>query len=249
MSLLIPEPPLIVLPSLAREVGLNEAIMLQQLYWLGQRSEGRWVQRSASEWGHALRGCFSARTCERILASLRKQAAVEWEEQPGKPTRYRVTSARLAEGSASLRGGPSPDPGGSASRVDAVTAEVTTENTSPKKVLTPAEEAIGFSEWLGFHHALTGSAVPRAGTARRDKLARIFAELVRQGAGREEFELESEGVFASPHMVEGGHLEPENVLRKTRFGEYAEKGRRARAAREAAATDVYGAFDGGDPRV
>ena len=34
--LLIDEPPLMVLPSLAAVIGLNEAIMLQQIhYWLG----------------------------------------------------------------------------------------------------------------------------------------------------------------------------------------------------------------------
>ena len=42
--LLIDEPPLQVLPSLAREIGLNEAIMLQQIhYWLlksGNEFEG-----------------------------------------------------------------------------------------------------------------------------------------------------------------------------------------------------------------
>ena len=55
MSLLISEPPLIVLPSLARLVGLNEAIILQQVhYWL-QRSSNikdghRWVYNSYPNW-------------------------------------------------------------------------------------------------------------------------------------------------------------------------------------------------------
>ncbi|WLF74824.1 hypothetical protein Q3V38_08385 [Limosilactobacillus fermentum] len=35
MSLLIEEPPLQVLPSLAKSIGLNEAIVLQQIhYWI-----------------------------------------------------------------------------------------------------------------------------------------------------------------------------------------------------------------------
>lgn len=36
-SLLIEEPPLQILPSLAAAIGLNEAIVLQQLYWLLQQ--------------------------------------------------------------------------------------------------------------------------------------------------------------------------------------------------------------------
>ncbi|WP_225430980.1 hypothetical protein [Limosilactobacillus reuteri] len=55
MSLLISEPPLQVLPTLARLIGLNEAIILQQVhYWL-QRSSNikdgyRWVYNSYPEW-------------------------------------------------------------------------------------------------------------------------------------------------------------------------------------------------------
>lgn len=55
MSLLISEPPLQVLPTLARLIGLNEAIILQQVhYWL-QRSNNirdgyRWVYNSYPEW-------------------------------------------------------------------------------------------------------------------------------------------------------------------------------------------------------
>ena len=39
--LLINEPPLIVLPSLAKEIGLNEAIIVQQIqYWLSAPGGG-----------------------------------------------------------------------------------------------------------------------------------------------------------------------------------------------------------------
>ena len=54
-GLLIQEPPLQVLPSLACKVGLNEAIILQQFhYWL-QRSNNvkdghKWIYNSYSEW-------------------------------------------------------------------------------------------------------------------------------------------------------------------------------------------------------
>ena len=55
MSLLISEPPLQVLPTLARQIGLNEAIILQQVhYWLQRSSNVRdgykWVYNSYPEW-------------------------------------------------------------------------------------------------------------------------------------------------------------------------------------------------------
>lgn len=93
---------------------------------------------------------------------------------------------------------------------------------------TSMNEPIGFSEWLGHHHSVTGHTVPRAGTQRRAALAKVFATLL-AGHELEDFKLESEGVWASPHMREGGHTQPENVLRLGRFGKYADAGRRARA--------------------
>ena len=53
--LLITEPPLLVLPSLAIAIGLNEAIFLQQLhYWLQQagkeRDGRRWIYNTYDEW-------------------------------------------------------------------------------------------------------------------------------------------------------------------------------------------------------
>jgi len=53
--LLINEPPLQVLPSLAVAIGLNEAIIVQQIhYWLGRsnnvRNGRKWVYKSYPEW-------------------------------------------------------------------------------------------------------------------------------------------------------------------------------------------------------
>src|SRR4029078_11998200 len=58
-SLLINEPPLQVLPSLALKIGLNEAIVLQQVhYWLNPRfnknffEEKYWVWNTYEKWQH-----------------------------------------------------------------------------------------------------------------------------------------------------------------------------------------------------
>ena len=76
-SLLINEPPLSVLPSLAAAVGLNEAIVLQQLhYWLENKKTGvlredghKWIFNSYEEWQENF-PFWSPRTVQRIFLDL-----------------------------------------------------------------------------------------------------------------------------------------------------------------------------------
>jgi DNA-binding transcriptional ArsR family regulator len=79
-SLLIHEPPLQVLPSLAKIIGLNEAILLQQThYWLLRAEhiaedtdgiERRWVHKTLKEWEREL-PFWSQSTIRRTLRSLK----------------------------------------------------------------------------------------------------------------------------------------------------------------------------------
>ena len=78
-NLLINEPPLQVLPSLAKVIGLNEAIILQQIhYWLDPRMnknkrEGvHWVYNSYEQWQEQF-SFMSKRTIQRAVLSLEKQ--------------------------------------------------------------------------------------------------------------------------------------------------------------------------------
>lgn len=76
-NLLISEPPLQVLPTLAVRVGLKEAIVLQQFhYWLqrsGNNRDGyKWVYNSYEEW-HKQFPFFSKVTLRRTINSLEKQ--------------------------------------------------------------------------------------------------------------------------------------------------------------------------------
>lgn len=78
-KLLINENPLMVLPTLAKEIGLNEAIILQQIhYWLDARinqnfKEGKnWVYNSYSKWQEQF-SFFSEITIRRSIKSLEKQ--------------------------------------------------------------------------------------------------------------------------------------------------------------------------------
>lgn len=77
MNLLINEPPLQVLPSLAKEVGLNEAIFLQQLHFRSLIStnvkEGnKWVYKTYEEW-HVEFPFWSIKTIKRIVKRLEDQ--------------------------------------------------------------------------------------------------------------------------------------------------------------------------------
>lgn len=76
MNLLINEPPLQVLPTLAAEIGLNNAIVLQQMhYWLrvsnNYRDGYKWVYRTMDEWLPEF-PFWSKSTVERIIRDLEK---------------------------------------------------------------------------------------------------------------------------------------------------------------------------------
>ena len=84
--LLIHEPPLQVLPSLAEKIGLNEAIVLQQIhYWLNPAHNknfinGRhWVYNSYEEWQKQF-PFWSKDTLKRAMTSLEKRSLIITEK-------------------------------------------------------------------------------------------------------------------------------------------------------------------------
>lgn len=74
--LLLDEPPLMVVPTLARVVGLNEAIVLQQLHYVLQRDSAlveddvRWVKLSVEQWQRYF-PFWSESTIRRTFGTLR----------------------------------------------------------------------------------------------------------------------------------------------------------------------------------
>ncbi len=73
-KLLIEEEPLIILPALATVIGLEEALVLQQLhYWLNKsrnEHDGRkWVYNTYEEWQSQL-PFMTIRTLQRVMANL-----------------------------------------------------------------------------------------------------------------------------------------------------------------------------------
>lgn len=80
MNLLINEPPLQVLPSLAKKVGLNEAIFLQQLHFrllisTQVRDGHKWIYKSLAEWNEEF-PFWSYDTLKRIVAKLEKEGYI-----------------------------------------------------------------------------------------------------------------------------------------------------------------------------
>lgn len=81
--LLINEPPLQVLPSLATAIGLNEAIVLQQIhYWLSLAKGGvvvngrKWIYNSLEEWKSGSFPFWSIKTIARTIKTLVKNGLV-----------------------------------------------------------------------------------------------------------------------------------------------------------------------------
>ncbi|MED3747587.1 DnaD domain protein [Geobacillus stearothermophilus] len=79
-KLLLDEKPLVILPSLAKEIGLNEAIILQQLhYWLqesnNERDGHRWVYNTYEDWQKQF-PFWSIRTIRRTIKNLENKGIV-----------------------------------------------------------------------------------------------------------------------------------------------------------------------------
>src|SRR5690606_5241626 len=79
-NLLINEQPLVVLPSLAEKIGLNEAIMLQQIhFWLTRKpheKDGRqWIYNTYAEWATQF-PFWSESTIKRTIRSLEKKGLI-----------------------------------------------------------------------------------------------------------------------------------------------------------------------------
>ena len=81
MNLLISEPPLQVLPSLAKRVGLNEAILLQQLHFRSLISSNvrdghKWIYKTYEEWQEDEFPFWSTDTIKRTIRKLEKDGYI-----------------------------------------------------------------------------------------------------------------------------------------------------------------------------
>ena len=76
MSLLIQESPLQTIPSLAVAIGLNEAMVLQQLHYWVDKSKDGWVFNTYEQWQEQF-PFWSTRTISRIFSNLEKAGYVK----------------------------------------------------------------------------------------------------------------------------------------------------------------------------
>ena len=101
-KLLIDEHPLTVLPGLAKKMGLNEAVVLQQLhYWTVKKQPDAngevWVYNTLDAWLEQF-PWLSQGTLKRVMQRLLKQGVIEVRQPGGKnrTNHYRVVYDRLA---------------------------------------------------------------------------------------------------------------------------------------------------------
>lgn len=79
-KLLLDEPPLVILPTLANRIGLNEAIILQQIHYWIKRSDKlydgkKWTYNTYEDWVKQF-PFWSISTVRRALSSLEKQELI-----------------------------------------------------------------------------------------------------------------------------------------------------------------------------
>lgn len=105
-NLLIDEPPIVFQPTLAKLIGLHEAIVLQTLrYWCGNKKSGkivdneRWIFNTLEQWREFSFPFWCARTIGEIFRTLESMGLVkskQFDLQSGKAMKYyTITDAAL----------------------------------------------------------------------------------------------------------------------------------------------------------
>jgi len=168
-NLLLDEYPLLVLPSLAISLGLNEAIFLQQLhYWLQKSDhsvEGhRWVYNSINEWQKQF-PFWSRSTIKRIIYILEKDGYLLSgcfnSFKADKTKWYRIDYNRLNLANASVQN--EPCLGSSCTKphvkmsqpIPETTTDTTTETTTKEKTLLAHECAVREKNSISLHNTYT----------------------------------------------------------------------------------------------
>jgi len=155
--LLIKESPVMIIPSLAVKIGLNEAVVLQQIhYWLGiskHQIEGRtWVYNTYEEWQKQL-PFWSVSTIKRTILSLEMKGlllSANFNAMKMDKTKwYSIDYEKLQELEDSTIERPaSPTP-------DAATEEVA-EETKELDVSPSVKKIIPFAEIIHYLNEKTG---------------------------------------------------------------------------------------------
>ena len=148
-KLIIDEPPLQVIPSLAVLIGLNEAIVLQQIHFRlriskNERDGYRWVYNTQAEWQEQF-PFWSLATVKRTLASLRDKGLIVTDAYNRSPfdrtTWYRIDYDKLRELSSSSECAIAADADEPLQEVELPSSSIQTKKTSKsseEEVLHPS---------------------------------------------------------------------------------------------------------------
>lgn len=175
MSLLLKRQPLVISPLLACRIGLNEAIVLQQIcYWLEETTSGvehdgkKWIYNTIEQW-NAQFPFWSSDTVKRSLTSLKKRGlvdvkqlnksrhdrtnfyAINWES-PLLTDECKLPPSSRAESTLSNRG---KMPSSSGAKSAFLHTEITTENTSE------TNSAVADKSAPGAGGVLVGEVLPK----------------------------------------------------------------------------------------
>lgn len=103
-NMLLKDYPIMVLPKLAVLIGLNEAIVLQQLYWLLNKPEcgkilanQKWIFNTYEQWQEYF-PFWQSRTIRQIFTNLSKMKLIEFCQPEGRISRrkyYRITDETI----------------------------------------------------------------------------------------------------------------------------------------------------------
>lgn len=170
-KLLIQEPPLQVLPSLAVAIGLNEAIVIQQLWYLlrdpahGRRiAEKQWIFNTYEQWRVTYFPFWSVETIKRTFTSLKTKRLIECCQPEGRISRrkyYRISEQGITECADQVKMTSS----SGSNRPLPSTKTTVHRSLKESKETTPAEIAHSFEEFEPVWKPIRGT--------KKEQLARI----------------------------------------------------------------------------
>lgn len=155
--LLINESPVMIIPSLAAKIGLNEAVVLQQIhYWLGisnhEIAERTWVYNTYEDWQKQL-PFWSVSTIKRTIRSLEMLGLLISDNfnqmKMDKTKWYSIDYVKLQEFEDSL-----PEP--KAHPIEEKAPEEDSEKTEEPSIHSSDKKEIPYAEIIGYLNEKTG---------------------------------------------------------------------------------------------
>jgi len=216
--LLIKESPVMIIPSLAVKIGLNEAVVLQQIhYWLGiskHKIDGRtWVYNTYEEWQKQL-PFWSVSTIKRTILSLETKGlllSANFNQMKMDKTKwYSIDYDKLQEHEDSTIERP-------ASPVEVDAAEEVAENMEEMDISPSEKSIIPFAEIIQYLNEKTGKNFRPGSMKTKDLIQARFGEGFMLEDFKRVIELKSEEWLSDPQWNK--FLRPETLF-GTKFESY-----------------------------